>query len=152
MQAEWALALKSRIATYLQEGPDGKFYYRMVDTVLSRDKNWVRWKSENCPEINRAPQSAIQHADALKGATRTCAPKRLRAMPMGGLDLAFLAEGGGAALGGQHQQQQSQYSQTQPQTQSQLSMSSGSMVNNGSITATQQIGLESLKEQRNSDR
>jgi THO complex subunit 1 len=52
-QTEWALGTKTAIANYLQEGPDGKFYYRMVDTVLSRDKNWVRWKMENCQPFTR---------------------------------------------------------------------------------------------------
>ncbi|KAF2473142.1 nuclear matrix protein [Lindgomyces ingoldianus] len=51
--AEWALGIKNSIANYLQDGPDGKFYYRMVDTVLSRDKNWVRWKMENCQPFTR---------------------------------------------------------------------------------------------------
>ncbi|KAL5120610.1 hypothetical protein ACEQ8H_001358 [Pleosporales sp. CAS-2024a] len=50
---EWASGIKTAIANYLQEGPDGKFYYRMVDTVLSRDKNWVRWKMENCQPFTR---------------------------------------------------------------------------------------------------
>ncbi|KAF2000091.1 hypothetical protein P154DRAFT_208921 [Amniculicola lignicola CBS 123094] len=56
-QTEWALGIKTSIANYLQDGPDGKFYYRMVDTVLSRDKNWVRWKMENCPPftLDRIP-------------------------------------------------------------------------------------------------
>ena len=51
---KWCLQLRASIATYLQsQGPgnEGKFYYRMVDTVLSRDKNWVRWKGESCPKI-----------------------------------------------------------------------------------------------------
>ena len=52
-QTEWALGIKNSIANYLQDGPDGKFYYRMVDTVLSRDKNWVRWKMENCQPFTR---------------------------------------------------------------------------------------------------
>jgi THO complex subunit 1 len=51
-------SMRSSIATYLQQqgpGNDGKMYYRMVDTVLRRDKNWTRWKLENCPTITKAP-------------------------------------------------------------------------------------------------
>ena len=51
---KWCLQTRASIATYLQSqgsGNEGKFYYRMVDTVLSRDKNWVRWKGESCPKI-----------------------------------------------------------------------------------------------------
>lgn len=63
-QAEWALGIKNSIANYLQDGPDGKFYYRMVDTVLSRDKNWVRWKMENCQPFtrDRVPTSDFKQA------------------------------------------------------------------------------------------
>ena len=53
---KWCLQTRASIATYLQsQGPgnEGKFYYRMVDTVLSRDKNWVRWKGESCPKITK---------------------------------------------------------------------------------------------------
>lgn len=64
-QTEWALGIKNSIANYLQDGPDGKFYYRMVDTVLSRDKNWVRWKMENCQPFtrDRVPTKAFLEAN-----------------------------------------------------------------------------------------
>ena len=65
----------------------------MVDTVLSRDKNWVRWKIENCPPIQRNPISAEEYVTAKTGAQRACATKRLRATPLGSLDLSFLTEG-----------------------------------------------------------
>ncbi|KAG8529966.1 uncharacterized protein KY384_005448 [Bacidia gigantensis] len=93
--AEWALGTRNDIAAYLQQGPEGKFYYRMVDTVLSRDKNWVHWKAENCPPIARDPVSAENFAEAEKMAQKTCAPKRLRPAAMGALDLAFLTENKG---------------------------------------------------------
>ncbi len=85
--------MKSEIATYLQQGPEGKFYYRMVDTVLSRDKNWVRWKAEGCPLIERHPVSAENFAEAKNGAQKACQTKRLRATPVGSLDLKFLSDG-----------------------------------------------------------
>ena len=90
---KWATALRAAIAQFLQEGPEGKFYYRMVDTVLSRDKNWVYWKAEGCPPILREPVSAEDFAEAEKGAQKACANKRIRPMPMGSLDLTFLSDG-----------------------------------------------------------
>ena len=68
----------------------------MVDTVLSRDKNWAHWKADNCPLITRTPISADDFADAQHGAKRACANKRLRATPMGSLDLTFLSDGANA--------------------------------------------------------
>lgn len=94
IQAKWAISMRSEIATYLQQGPEGKFYYRMVDTVLSRDKNWVHWKAEGCPPIQRDPVSAGDFSEAEKGTQKACANKRLRATPMGSLDLKFLSDGG----------------------------------------------------------
>lgn len=91
--ARWATNVRGEIATYLQQGPEGKFYYRMVDTVLSRDKNWVHWKAESCPPIQRDPVSATDFSEAEKGTHKACANKRLRATPMGSLDLKFLSDG-----------------------------------------------------------
>lgn len=65
----------------------------MVDTVLSRDKNWVHWKAEGCPLIERAPIPAVEFVEAKKGAQKACANKRLRATPLGSLDLKFLSDG-----------------------------------------------------------
>ena len=86
--------MKSDIAAYLQQGPEGKFYYRMVDTVLSRDKNWAHWKAEGCPLIERTSVSAEHFAEAKKGAQKACANKRLKATPLGSLDLNFLSDAG----------------------------------------------------------
>ncbi|RMZ82813.1 hypothetical protein DV737_g1884, partial [Chaetothyriales sp. CBS 132003] len=55
---KWCIQTRAAMASYLQQqgsGNEGKMYYRMVDTVLSRDKNWVRWKGESCPPITRRP-------------------------------------------------------------------------------------------------
>ncbi|KAK8238314.1 THO complex subunit 1 transcription elongation factor-domain-containing protein [Phyllosticta capitalensis] len=95
--AEWAANVKNAIANYLQELPDGKFYYRMVDTVLSRDKNWVRWKMENCPPIIQPPISPPDFQGAKSGAQKACTNKRLRATPMGSLDLSFLNDSAAAS-------------------------------------------------------
>lgn len=75
-QTEWALGIKTAIANYLQEGPDGKFYYRMVDTVLSRDKNWVRWKMENCQPFTRNRVDTAEFLTSKSDAVRAVAKKR----------------------------------------------------------------------------
>ncbi|EFR04301.1 THO complex subunit 1 [Nannizzia gypsea CBS 118893] len=89
--AKWATQMRSSIASYLQKGADGKFYFRMVDTVLTRDKNWVRWKAEGCPPIERPPVPVQSHLDTQSSAVKITANRRLRSTPMGSLDLGFLA-------------------------------------------------------------
>ncbi|KAL4793809.1 THO complex subunit 1 transcription elongation factor-domain-containing protein [Aspergillus venezuelensis] len=90
--AQWAVKMRKSIEGYLQEGAGGKFYYRMVDTVLSRDKNWVRWKAEGCPPIEKPAVSVDEHLGARDKATKTYANKRLRSSPMGSLNLKFLSD------------------------------------------------------------
>ncbi|KAL4787559.1 THO complex subunit 1 transcription elongation factor-domain-containing protein [Aspergillus varians] len=90
--AQWANKMRKSIEGYLQEGAGGKFYYRMVDTVLSRDKNWVRWKAEGCPPIERPVVSVDEYLGAREKATKTYANKRLRSSPMNSLNLKFLSE------------------------------------------------------------
>ena len=65
----------------------------MVDTVLSRDKNWVRWKAEGCPLIEKPSVSVTEYAGAREQATKVYANKRIRPSPMGSLNLNFLSEG-----------------------------------------------------------
>ncbi|KAL8871270.1 MAG: hypothetical protein Q9174_002863 [Haloplaca sp. 1 TL-2023] len=93
-EVPWASAMRNEIATYLQQGQEGKFYYRMVDTVLSRDKNWVHWKAEGCPLIKQPPISAESFIESQKGAQKASQSKRLKPTPMGSLDLAFLLNSG----------------------------------------------------------
>ena len=90
--AKWVANMRRSIEGYLQGGPGGKFYYRMVDTVLSRDRNWVRWKAEGCPPIERPAITVPDYMKARTEASRTYANKRLRPTPMGSLDLKFLSD------------------------------------------------------------
>ena len=89
---KWASSTKSRIASYLQQGAgtEGKSYYRMVDTVLSRDKNWVRWKAENCPSISRDPVPSDVQAAAQHKLAKRMSGKRPLVPPPGSADLEFL--------------------------------------------------------------
>lgn len=89
---KWTINIRKSIEGYLQQGPGGKFYYRMVDTVLSRDKNWARWKAEGCPLIERPAISSAEYTSFRENATKLYANKRLRSSPMGSLDLKFLSD------------------------------------------------------------
>ena len=87
--------MKKSIAEYLKQGLEGAFFYRMVETVLSRDKNWVRWKIENCPSIARLAVTPEDYVAAKASARKATTNKRLRPNPLGSLDLKFLSEGDG---------------------------------------------------------
>ncbi|KAK5070703.1 hypothetical protein LTR70_010662 [Exophiala xenobiotica] len=53
----WVLDTRKDIERYLEEGngTEGRYYLRMVNMVLSRDRNWAFWKAEGCPPISREP-------------------------------------------------------------------------------------------------
>ncbi|KAH7160074.1 THO complex subunit 1 transcription elongation factor-domain-containing protein [Dactylonectria estremocensis] len=89
---KWANEMKSTIADYLRQGPDGPYFYRMVETVLARDKNWVRWKIEGCHPIKRDPVSPPIFVEARGTVQRTATSKRLRPVPMGAVPLDFLQD------------------------------------------------------------
>ncbi|KAJ5108836.1 hypothetical protein N7456_005511 [Penicillium angulare] len=90
--ARWVANMRKSIEGYLQDGPEGKFYYRMVDTVLSRDRNWVRWKAEGCPPIEHPAIQVPDYMKARNEASKMYTNKRLRPTPMGSLDLKFLSD------------------------------------------------------------
>lgn len=90
---KWATRMKAEISEYLRHASDGPFYLRVVDTVLSRDKNWVRWKIENCPPIQRPAVSPEEWAEAMSIARSNTTNKRIRREAMGSLALDFLNEG-----------------------------------------------------------
>lgn len=92
MQREWVISTRSKITSYLQQGPDGNFYYRMVNTVISRDKNWVRWKIENCPTVVIDAVLSDHYAEARSSARQATTNRRIKAKPMGAIDLTFLSE------------------------------------------------------------
>ncbi|KAF5023242.1 hypothetical protein F66182_4694 [Fusarium sp. NRRL 66182] len=89
---KWANDMKKTIADYLRQGADGPYFYRMVETVLARDKNWVRWKIEGCHPIKRDPVSPSTFVEAKSNVQRMATSKRLRAVPMGSVSLDFLRE------------------------------------------------------------
>ncbi|KAI2612119.1 THO complex subunit 1 transcription elongation factor-domain-containing protein [Hypoxylon fragiforme] len=90
--AKWAKAMKERITTYIQSETDGYFFFRVVESVISRDKGWVRWKVESCPPIKKDPVSPAEFNEAKSNVRRLATNKRLRPVPMGSLSLEFLKE------------------------------------------------------------
>lgn len=86
--------MKATISDYLKRGFDGPYFYRMVETVLARDKNWVFWKMASCPPIQRDPVSAEVFVEAKTTAQRSATSKRLRPTPMGSVSLEFLKDEG----------------------------------------------------------
>nr|POE89776.1 tho complex subunit 1 [Quercus suber] len=96
----WAISTRSAISQYLANTGDGRFYCRMVDTALARDRNWIRWKVESCPSIIRDPVSAEDEIAARKTLAEVTRPRRVASRPAGGMDLGFLDEeiGGGIEM------------------------------------------------------
>ncbi|KAI1769079.1 THO complex subunit 1 transcription elongation factor-domain-containing protein [Hypoxylon sp. FL1150] len=90
--ANWVRDMKQKISNYIQAESDGFFFHRVIESVISRDKNWVRWKVESCPPIKRDPVSPSDFNEARASAKRIATNKRLRAVPMGSLSLNFLKE------------------------------------------------------------
>ncbi|OAA58804.1 THO complex, subunit THOC1 [Cordyceps fumosorosea ARSEF 2679] len=90
---KWATETKRRISEYLKQGFDGPYFFRMVETVLARDKNWVFWKMASCPPIEREPVTAADFVEAKSSAERMATSKRLRPTPMGAVSMEFLGRG-----------------------------------------------------------
>ncbi|KAK6416508.1 hypothetical protein LTR95_017449 [Oleoguttula sp. CCFEE 5521] len=70
----------------------------MVETVLARDKNWVRWKVESCPSIVRDTVATSQELDARRAASDYVRLRKLPAKPANAMNLDFLDEGQGSGL------------------------------------------------------
>lgn len=92
---KWATSTRSAITSYLSITQEGRGYCRMVETVLARDKNWVRWKVESCPSIVRGPVSTEQEMAARRGARDATRPRKFGSRADNSMDLSFLNEGSG---------------------------------------------------------
>jgi THO complex subunit 1 len=64
----------------------------MIESVLSRDKNWVRWKLEGCQSIAKDSIEPAKYIETKANAHKAALNKRLRPNPLGSLDLKFLSE------------------------------------------------------------
>ncbi|KAK3679459.1 hypothetical protein LTR78_001020 [Recurvomyces mirabilis] len=95
---KWCQDTRNAITDFLRQVPtleEGRFYHRMVETVLARDRNWVRWKGEGCPSIVRESVGIESVQEAGKGARDATRLRRVPERAGGALDLGFLVEGGG---------------------------------------------------------
>lgn len=90
--AAWAIGMRTQIGNYLRNDGEGRLYHRMVDTILTRDKNWVRWKMESCQPISRPPVSPEEFNKVRNDAKRAFGSRKVKAQVMGSIDLGFLAE------------------------------------------------------------
>ncbi|USW55519.1 Putative THO complex, subunit THOC1 protein [Septoria linicola] len=95
---QWALSTRSAIRDGLESRDDGRQYCRMVETVLTRDKNWVRWKVESCPSIVRGPVTTEEELQARKNAATFTRPRRIPDKPQSTMDLVFLDESSSGGL------------------------------------------------------
>lgn len=82
--------MKQKISDYLRPTSEGQYFFRMVDTVLMRDKNWVAWKMTGCPPIERDPVDPDTFVEARGTVQKIATSKRLRPVPMGSVSLDFL--------------------------------------------------------------
>ena len=90
--SKWATTSRQMISNYLSTTLDGKLFNRMVDTVLARDKNWIRWKVESCPSIVRGPVFTQSELDARRGAKHATKGRQPSDTSGGPMDLSFLVE------------------------------------------------------------
>ncbi|PHH73406.1 hypothetical protein CDD82_5489 [Ophiocordyceps australis] len=90
--AKWATDMKASISGYLKRGFDGPYFYRTVETVLARDKNWVFWKMASCPPIQRDAVLSGIFNDCKGCIQRLATNKRLRTTPMGAVSMDFVRQ------------------------------------------------------------
>jgi THO complex subunit 1 len=89
---KWVTDMNNAIVDYLKQGIEGPYFNRMVETVLARDKNWVRWKIENCPSIELPTMSPETFVEARTAATKLATTRRTRGTQFGALSLDFLGD------------------------------------------------------------
>lgn len=89
---KWVRSMKHDVTEYLKMATDGQYFLRMVETILVRDKNWVHWKIENCPIIERPAISAKEWAVAMFTSKREATSKKVRLNTTHPLNLDFLKE------------------------------------------------------------
>lgn len=95
--SKWATTTRTNITNYLSASSEGRLFNRMVETVLARDKNWIRWKVESCPSIVRDTVTTESEMVARRGIRDATRVRRLQEKPMGTMDMSFL-EGYGGGL------------------------------------------------------
>ncbi len=49
---------------------------RLINTVLTREQNWVQWKLEGCHPFDMPPLEKLEFVDARNKALSHCKPER----------------------------------------------------------------------------
>ncbi|KAN0062569.1 hypothetical protein ACQY0O_005101 [Thecaphora frezii] len=58
---QWVRKVWKEVLALLREiPPNGRVYFETVLEVLKRESNWIRWKTESCPSIEKPPLSPEQ--------------------------------------------------------------------------------------------
>ena len=72
---------------------------RLVETILTRDKNWVQWKAENCLSFEKKPVPEDEIKRSIGRAMDICRPTRPYPHAMGAPALAKLWREAGKSPG-----------------------------------------------------
>ncbi|KAF8442570.1 THO complex subunit 1 transcription elongation factor-domain-containing protein [Kalaharituber pfeilii] len=73
---KWAIKTRALISEYLQPNFEGRLFMRLVETILTRDKNWVQWKAENCLSFEKRPVPEEEIKRSVGRAMELCRPTR----------------------------------------------------------------------------
>lgn len=72
---------------------------RLINTVLTREQNWVRWKAESCQPFDMLPLAEEEFEDAKLKAEKQCISEAPFRYVMGTPTLSRLWQGTGDASG-----------------------------------------------------
>ncbi|KAA8910679.1 THO complex, subunit THOC1 [Sphaerosporella brunnea] len=72
----WAMKTKDQISLSLQPNTIGRLFMRLINTVLTREQNWVQWKVEGCHGFDLAPLPSSEFQDAKSKAVNHCKAER----------------------------------------------------------------------------
>lgn len=72
---------------------------RLINTVLTREQNWVRWKVESCQSFDMPPLAEADFEDAKRKAEKQCVPEAPFRYVMGTPTLSKLWQETGDAAG-----------------------------------------------------
>lgn len=96
---KWATKTRSLICEYLQPNYEGRLFMRLVETILTRDKNWVQWKAENCQSFEKKPVPEEEVKRSMDRTMEICRPTRPYPHVMGAPALAKLWREAGKSPG-----------------------------------------------------
>ncbi|KAH0615000.1 uncharacterized protein H6S33_000636 [Morchella sextelata] len=96
---QWAISTRTQISNSLQPNQSGRLFMRLINTVLTREQNWVRWKAESCQPFDMLPLAEEEFEDAKLKAEKQCISEAPFRYVMGTPTLSRLWQGTGDASG-----------------------------------------------------